>query len=256
MVSLSGYASKVRALMCGRFTLKTPPSQWSQLLLPVIDSDPLWAKWQPRYNVAPTQSIVVIASRTDGASAQVSQQASQQEFQPHFAWQRWGLVPGWASDISIGSRMINARRETLREKKSFVGPLQKRRCLIVADGYYEWQKADDGSKQPYWIAPENGGMLQLAGLWEVNTRVGPSPLASCAIITTAATASLDAIHDRMPVILTGDAAADWLSPQCDADEAYALLEPVSATTELHPQAVNTYVNNARHEGPECLARQS
>lgn len=241
--------------MCGRLTLKTPPSQWSQLLLPVIDSDPLWANWQPRYNVAPTQPILVIANHTEGSVTQDSsgREPSAEKSEPHFAWQRWGLVPSWASDLSIGSRMINARRETLREKKSFVGPLHKRRCLIVADGYYEWQKGNDGSKQPFWITPASGGMLQLAGLWEVNTRATSAPIATCTIITTAANASVDAIHDRMPVVLMGEAAAQWLSPQAESEEAYALLETAAAAAELQPQAVDTYVNNARHEGPECLA---
>lgn len=239
--------------MCGRLTLKTPPSQWAQLLLPVIDSDPLWTSWQPRYNVAPTQPLVVIASHTDGGPTQAS---SHEKSQPFFAWQRWGLVPSWASDLSIGSRMINARRETLQEKKSFVGPLQKRRCLIVADGYYEWQKGGDGSKQPFWIAPREGGMLQLAGLWEVNSRATSTPITTCAIITTAANASVEAIHDRMPVALAGDAAAQWLSPQSNAEEAYALLEPAAASAELQSLAVDTYVNNARHEGPECLVPQA
>ncbi len=244
--------------MCGRLTLKTPPNQWSQLLLPVIDSDPLWATWQPRYNVAPTQSIVVIANRTDGSPEQtpVRHESAPEKSQPYFAWQRWGLVPSWASDLSIGSRMINARRETLREKKSFVGPLHKRRCLIVADGYYEWQKADDGSKQPFWIAALDGGMLQLAGLWEVNSRAADAPLETCTIITTAANASVDAIHDRMPVVLSGDAAAQWVSPQSTAEEAYALLAPAAAAAQLRPQAVDTYVNNARNEGPECLEHRA
>ena len=244
--------------MCGRLTLKTPPSQWSQLLLPVIDSDPLWAHWQPRYNVAPTQSIVVIANDTDGSLTTKSsrQESTPEESQPYFAWQRWGLVPSWASDLSIGSRMINAHRETLREKKSFVGPLQKRRCLIVADGYYEWRKGDDGTKQPFWITPSDGGMLQLAGLWEINSRAKPAAVTTCTIITTAANASVDAIHDRMPVVLRGDAAAQWLSPRSAAEEAYALLEPAAEASELRTQAVNTYVNNARHEGPECLAPQT
>src|SRR5690606_23684093 len=99
------------------------------------------------------------------------------------------------------------------------------------------------------------GMLQLAGLWEVNTRATSAPIATCTIITTAANASVAAIHDRMPVVLLGDAAARWLAPQAAAEEAYALLEPAAAAAELQPQAVDTYVNNARHEGPECLAPQ-
>lgn len=236
--------------MCGRLTLKTPPSQWSQLLLPVLDSEPLWAAWQPRYNIAPTQQVVVIANQTDAEAERV---LGKLDRQPHFALHRWGLVPSWASDLSIGSRMINARRETLQEKKSFIGPLRKRRCLIVADGYYEWQQRVGAVKQPFWIAPQHGGMLQLAGLWEVNRRATGAPLATCTIITTAANASVSAVHDRMPVVLPNAQAMRWLSAECTAEEAYELLEPAAAAAELQPRAVNTYVNNARHEGPQCLA---
>lgn len=236
--------------MCGRLTLKTPPSQWAQLLLPVLDSEPLWAAWQPRYNIAPTQQVVVIVNQTDEAADQVPEKL---DAQPQFAHHRWGLVPSWASDLSIGSRMINARRETLQEKKSFIGPLRKRRCLIVADGYYEWQQRQGAAKQPFWITPQQGGMLQLAGLWEVNQRATGSPVATCTIITTAANASLSAVHDRMPVVLPNSEAARWLSPQCSAVEAYQLLEPAAAAAELQLHRVGTFVNNARHEGPQCLA---
>lgn len=235
--------------MCGRLTLKTPPSQWSQLLLPVLDSEPLWAAWQPRYNIAPTQQVVVIVNQTHEDADQVPGKLASQ---PQFAHHRWGLVPSWASDLSIGSRMINARRESLQEKKSFIGPLSKRRCLIVADGYYEWQQRE-GGKQPFWIAPVHGGMLQLAGLWEVNRRATGAPIATCTIITTAANASVSAIHDRMPVVLSNVEAARWLSPECAAEETYQLLETAAAVAELQPRAVSTYVNNARHEGPQCLA---
>ncbi len=236
--------------MCGRLTLKTPPSQWSQLLLPVIDSEPLWATWQPRYNIAPTQQVVVIANILEGATERAPRSL---DAQPQYTQQRWGLVPSWANDLSIGSRMINARRETLREKKSFIGPLRERRCLIVADGYYEWQQREGTLKQPFWIAPERGGMLQLAGLWQVNRRAKGAPVATCTIITTAANASVSAVHDRMPVSLLGAEAAQWLDPACAVDDAYQLLEPAAAVAEWKPRAVNTYVNNARHEGPQCLA---
>lgn len=236
--------------MCGRLTLKTPPSQWSQLLLPVIDSEPQWSTWQPRYNIAPTQQVLVIAQRTDVAAERESPSPT---LQPHFALHRWGLVPSWASDLSIGSHMINARRETLREKKSFIGPLRKRRCVIVADGYYEWQQRAAAVKQPFWLGPRQGGLLQLAGLWEVNTRANGAPLLTCTIITTAANPSLSEIHDRMPVVLNNEVTSRWLSPEYDVESAFALLEPAAAVADLQFRAVDTYVNNARHEGPQCLA---
>jgi putative SOS response-associated peptidase YedK len=235
--------------MCGRLTLKTPPSQWTQLLLPVLDSEPQWSSWQPRYNIAPTQQVVVIAQRMDDAAEREPHGTAPQ---PHFAMHRWGLVPSWASDLSIGSRMINARRETLREKKSFIGPLRKRRCVIVADGYYEWQRAAS-VKQPFWLGASHGGLLQLAGLWEVNTRATGAPLLTCTIITTEANPNVSEIHDRMPVVLNTETAARWLSAECDAESAFGLLEPAAAVADLRYRAVSSYVNNARHEGPQCLA---
>lgn len=242
--------------MCGRLTLKTPPDQWTQLLLPVLDSQPLWSNWQPRYNIAPTQKIVVIAGFQGEPDAPRSVTAarsqSAEEPGPHFKLQRWGLVPAWSNDLNIGSRMINARHETLREKKSFKGPLRNRRCLIVADGYYEWQLLNTGGKQPHWISPSQGGLLQLAGLWEINTRATGQTLETCTIITTAANDRLRSIHDRMPVVLDSQQAKHWMDPACDAEEAYDLLGP-AADEALRPLAVSPYVNNARHEGAACLA---
>jgi len=233
--------------MCGRLTLKTAPNQWAQLLLPALDFGPLASDWQPRYNIAPTQNIVVIAGRNVAESG-----AGEGGGEIHFDRFRWGLVPSWSADLSIGSRMINARHETLREKKSFIGPLRQRRCLIVADGYYEWQQLQDNRKQPHWISPAGGGVMQLAGLWEVNTRATGQPLTTCTIITTSANAALSSLHDRMPVVLQRPAAERWMDPSCDAEEAYAQLGPAPDEL-LQPTAVSSYVNNARHEGVACLA---
>lgn len=223
--------------MCGRYTLKTPPDQWGQLLLPLIDAQALQPSWKPRYNIAPTQQILAIASMPEG-----------QLIVDYF---RWGLVPAWASDLAIGNRMINARSETLSEKRSFAGPLSKRRCMILADGYYEWQKLPGGAKQPCWIAPANGGVIQLAGLWETNKKATGQEIQSCTIITTAANSALASVHDRMPVMLTGDAARNWMSPDCDSKEAQSLLGAAEDDFfTIHK--VSNYVNNARHEGPQCL----
>lgn len=227
--------------MCGRLTLKTPPSEWKQLLLPVIDFERFFTDWQPRYNIAPTQNIAVIARDRDGDEASPTR----------CGLFRWGLVPSWSADMAIGSRMINARHETLREKKSFIGPLRKRRCLIIADGYYEWQMLDAKRKQPHWIHPSRGGVLQLAGLWETNRRATGQPVDTCTIITTQANAAIARIHDRMPVVLQGDSAARWLATDCDEAEAYALLGPAENEL-LQSQQVSTYVNDARHEDPQCL----
>ena len=240
--------------MCGRLTLKTAPDQWAQLLLPSLDFARLGYAWQPRYNIAPTQNIVTIANQPDldtgvgiaGRAGEGSGQSLQ------YALFRWGLVPSWSADLSIGSRMINARYETLREKKSFIGPLRQRRCLIVADGYYEWQQLDAKRKQPHWISPTAGGVMQLAGLWETNSRASERPISTCTIITTAANTRVSEIHDRMPVILAGSAAERWMATDCDADEAYDLLAPAADDFLTH-RAVSSHVNNARHEDEGCLA---
>ncbi len=240
--------------MCGRLTLKTAPDQWAQLLLPALDFERLSHAWQPRYNIAPTQNIVVIANRADSDTGAEIENAAGEACHHglHYALFRWGLVPSWSTDLSIGNRMINARYETLREKKSFIGPLRQRRCLIVADGYYEWQLLDAKRKQPHWISPTAGGVMQLAGLWERNTRATGQPVSTCTIITTAANARLSAIHNRMPVVMTSAAAERWMDPACDSDEAYAQLAP-APDGFLIPREVSSHVNNPRHEDEQCLA---
>lgn len=222
--------------MCGRYTLKTPPMDWGQLLLPLIDSQTISASWQPRYNIAPTQNVLAVFQAD--ASAAIG------SF-------RWGLLPGWAKDASVGSRMINARSETLHEKRSFSGPLKNKRCMIIADGYYEWQKLANGKKQACWIAPEQGGVMLLAGLWESNRRIAEQPILSCTIITTAANDNLSSIHDRMPVVLDEDAAERWLKPKLEPDDARTMLR-AAEDDFFNVRQVSSYVNNARHEGEECI----
>lgn len=223
--------------MCGRFTLKTQPDQWGQLLLPLLDLDVVKAEWSPRYNVAPTQNIVAIAVDCESA----------ERFTDYF---RWGLVPSWAEDLTIGNRMINARAETIHEKRSFAGPLKNRRCVVVADGYYEW-KAEGKLKQPYWIHPTDGGVIAMAGLWEVNRRATGQLVKSCTIVTTAANERLVDYHDRMPVILSGDLVARWLDSKLSVEDATDMLAPV-ADQLLEPTAVDRRVNNARVDDAECL----
>lgn len=223
--------------MCGRFTLKTPPDQWGQLLLPLLDVEAAKAQWVPRYNVAPTQNIVAIAVDCESA----------EQFTDYF---RWGLVPSWAEDLSIGNRMINARAETIGEKRSFSGPLKSRRCLVIADGYYEW-KTEGKLKQPYWIHPADGGVFAMAGLWETNRRATGQPVKSCTIITTSANEKTAEVHDRMPVILIDEALQSWLSQSLSVADATSLLK--SAPEEfLDLQAVDRRVNNARIDDADCL----
>ena len=237
--------------MCGRFTLKTSPDQWGQLLLPLIDQDALNKTWRPRYNIAPTQQILAIASGKSLPELPVLGRGTEGD-ERWLSYFRWGLVPGWAADLATGNSMINARSESLREKRSFKGPLAARRCLILADGYYEWQKTDSGKKRPYWIHRAGGGLFYLAGLWEVNTKATGHPVVTCTIITTAASEDLQHLHDRMPVVLVDDRADRWLEADCDATEAHEMLGPAPERF-FQPLEVSTHVNNPRHEDPDCVA---
>ncbi|MBX3423695.1 MAG: SOS response-associated peptidase [Pirellulaceae bacterium] len=223
--------------MCGRLTLKTAPELWAQILLPFGCEPDLPGPYRPRYNIAPSQWLWTIATVGD---------------RPAIIQMRWGLLPSWATELEIGNRMINARRETLLEKRSFQEPLKHRRCLILADGYYEWRMIAARSKQPYWISAANGSLLLLAGLWERNVRATGRELISCTIITTAANSAMSSVHDRMPVPLVGQAAQRWLQTDCEAQEAYGLLGPVDESF-FRMQPVSSWVNNARNEGPDCLA---
>lgn len=218
--------------------MKTPPAEWGQLLLPLVDDLILPADFQPRYNIAPTQPVIAIASGVESSAVALTQF-------------RWGLVPGWATELSIGSSMINARRETLMEKRSFKGPLEKRRCLIVADGYYEWYRESNKAKRAYWISPTEGPLVLLAGLWEENRRATGELVRTCTVITTAANEALTPIHDRMPVALVGSGAQQWIDSNTTQQQAYELLGPVD-NSFFQPQQVSNFVNNARNEGSECI----
>jgi putative SOS response-associated peptidase YedK len=202
-----------------------------------VDQLNLPSHFEPRYNIAPTQSLWAVARNAE-ATSQLT------EF-------RWGLVPFWATELNIGNSMINARQETLLEKRSFKGPLDKRRCLIIADGYYEWKRVTPKEKHAYWITPMEDLLLLFAGLWETNQKATGQLVQSCVIITTNANSKMAQIHDRMPVPLVGPAAKQWLDPSLTANQAYKLLGAVKDDF-FQPLAVSSYVNNARHEGPACI----
>ncbi len=224
--------------MCGRFTLKTAPDQWGQLLLPHLDLGSIASEWQPRYNIAPTQPILGLVQQShDGNSIGVH------------AF-RWGLVPFWADDLAIGNRMINARSETLADKPAFRGPLAKHRCAIVADGYYEWQ-VQGKHKQPFWIHRADQHVFALAGLWDRNRKATDQEVLSATIITAPACDSLASIHDRMPAILAGPDLQAWLDPNTTTTDAEHLLK-TARQTDLQATAVSTHVNNPRHEDAKCL----
>lgn len=220
--------------MCGRFTLRTPTETIADLFSGIEFPD-----IPPSYNVAPTQSIAVLRDSGDG---------------PQFAWLRWGLVPFWADDIKLGNRMLNARSETVDEKPSFRAAFKKRRCLILADGFYEWKKTPDG-KQPTYIHRQDDQVFTMAGLWERNRKVTTAdghPVETCTIITTTANSLMAPIHDRMPVILDANQRESWLAP--DNDDVAQLktwLVPCDATGwETYP--VSTEVNKPAFNTPACI----
>jgi len=178
--------------MCGRFTLHTDLSQIQK----AFQLDRVALESEPSYNVAPTQSVLAVV---------------RQEGENVLARMRWGLVPSWAKDMSIGSKMINARAETLAEKPSFKRLLKSRRCLVVADGFYEWQKKGT-QKVPMHIRMKSGEPFGFAGLYDMWHSPADETIVSCTVITGAANNVVAPIHDRMPVILPREAYAEWLDP--------------------------------------------
>lgn len=202
---------------------------------------------QPRYNIAPSQDIVaIIRAASGGGDAAVARAAT--------AF-RWGLVPSWAKDPAMGARMINARGETVAEKPSFKAAFRRRRCLIPASGFYEWQDRGAGPRQPVWIAPPGGGLITFAGLWEAWMGPDGSELETCTIVTTAANETLRPFHHRMPVILAPDSFGAWLGDgtedRLDRETALALLRPAPENT-VAAVPVDRAVNDIRNDTPELI----
>jgi putative SOS response-associated peptidase YedK len=218
--------------MCGRFAFYSPHEAVARLF--AVPGAPAI---EPRYNIAPTQYVAVV--RETGAPREV-------------AMLYWGLVPGWAKEKSIGARMINARAETLAEKPSFRSAYRRRRCLVLADGYYEWQRSG-AVKQPYFISFRDDRPFGMAGLWERWRDPGSGDaLESCCIVTTTPAASLAHVHDRMPVILPGAAYDEWLDPDNGSTgELQRLLLPCE-DPGLEAHAVSRRVNDARNQGPGLI----
>ncbi|MFN7941212.1 MAG: SOS response-associated peptidase [Thermoanaerobaculia bacterium] len=220
--------------MCGRYVLSTPGDALAELFR--LDPTP---DLPARYNIAPSQEVAVVVERAPGAARELARM-------------RWGLVPRWAKEEAIGERMINARAETAAEKPSFRDSVKRRRCLILADGFYEWQKVA-GGKQPWWIGLEGRRPFAFAGLWASWKRPEGGELESCAILTTAANDFVRPIHDRMPVILAREAHSTWLDPRPTEGAALApLLVPYPAAT-MRAFPVSKRVNNPSYDAPDCLA---
>ncbi len=223
--------------MCGRYSLTTPLEAMSDLF-GFVERPNL----APRYNVAPTQQVAAVRLGGEGKR--------------HFVWLRWGLIPGWAKDPAIGSRMINARAESVAEKPAFRAAFRARRCLILADGFYEWQARggdkDKAAKQPYRITLTDGGPFGLAGLWESwRDPQSGEPIESCTIITTEASEGLRSIHPRMPVIVPPKSHAIWLDSASRSEEALALLRPYPSEA-LVTTAISTRVNKVVNDDSSVI----
>lgn len=242
--------------MCGRYVSSRGPEDLARHFH--VADRPVGESLAPSWNVAPTDDVWAVLERTPRGEDDAA--PARRELRPL----RWGLVPSWAKDVKIGARMINARVETLHEKPAFRRAFTRRRCLLPADGFYEWQpvKAEDTGrtrKQPYFIHPEDGGVMALAGLYEywrdpqVQRDDDPAAwLLTCTVITTDATDAAGRVHPRMPLALTEDRYDAWLDPaHQDPGELRALLRsPADGRLEVRP--VSPAVNDARNDGPHLL----
>lgn len=219
--------------MCGRYTL----SKLEQILRQFPSITELPPDLAPRFNIAPTQPIPVIANNHPDRLEMF----------------HWGLVPSWAKDISIGNKMINARAETLADKPAFRTALKRRRCLIPADGFYEWRKNPDKTKTPMYVRVAGGRPFAFAGLWDVWHSPDGSQLPSCTIITTAPNRLMASVHDRMPLILPPESYGRWLaSGEQDVADLADLLSPFPADQmDMYPVART--VNSPRNDEPGCIA---
>ena len=221
--------------MCGRYTLATPNPADVRARFPIGES----VEIRRRYNVAPGDEVLAVTTDRDG--------------NPRGELLRWGLVPTWAKKPDTGLKMINARVETVAERPAYRRAFERYRCLIIADGFYEWQRQPAGPKQAFHITRTDGGLFAFAGLWSIwhDDENEGRTLRTCTILTTAANPTIASLHDRMPVILAGGAESAWLEHSQPPDRLRELLAGLSPSeTSLRP--VGSAVNDARYDGPECL----
>jgi putative SOS response-associated peptidase YedK len=222
--------------VCGRFR---QTQDWSEIerRFGAKLSERVLEQYQVRYNVAPTDPVIAIRRRDDDREA---------------GYLRWGLVPHWSKGPTSRAPMINAKAETLAEKPAFRSLLATKRCLIPADGFYEWRTGTGGGREPLDLSLRTGGLFAFAGLWAAWKEKDGEWLRSCAIITTRPNELVAEVHDRMPVILPPDAEDDWLDPDVSVEHALSLLEPYPAA-QMRSVAVSPLVNSVRNDGPELLA---
>jgi len=218
--------------MCGRYTITIDAeSAREEFGLTQMPDD-----FHPRYNVAPTQPVAVVANNGERRAE----------------WMRWGLIPFWAKDPTIGSRLINARSETLTEKPAFKNAFNKRRCLVLADGFYEWKKGagPQGRSQPYLFKRADGKPFAFAGLWEFWRSPEGEEVRSCTIITTEANEVVQPVHERMPVMLSGDALWEWLGEEPNK-QLVELLRPYPAEA-MTAHLVSPMVNRPELDIPDLV----
>jgi putative SOS response-associated peptidase YedK len=217
--------------MCGRYTLKNP----MDVLAEYFEVEDYPSSLTPSYNIAPTQEVAAVVEEDEKRKLEML---------------RWGLIPSWAKDPAIGNKMINARAETVSEKPSFRAAFKKRRCLIVADGFYEWQKTDNG-KQPYHFKLKDSSPFAFAGLWETWDKEGEE-IRSCSIVTTDANDLMNEIHHRMPVILHPENYGVWLDQGFDEKEALIDLLRPYPSDEMEAYPVSRRVNKPANNEPSVV----
>jgi putative SOS response-associated peptidase YedK len=221
--------------MCGRYRL----SRRKQLVEEYFDTEFDEPEWTPRYNIAPSQPVPVIRQNPKEPRRELS-------------LMRWGLIPSWAKDASVAARMINARSETAGTKPAFRDPLTNRRCLIPADGFYEWQRTGK-VKQPYCFEVNDGELFAFAGIWDRWTDPNRNAVETCSILTTSPNAVASAVHDRMPVILDPDSYDIWLDPGMrDLTTASELLKPYDAKF-MRCYPISTRINHVANDDEDCSA---
>ena len=218
--------------MCGRFTRKESfqtLAEELELTIPVLE---------PRYNIAPSQMVACVRNASDNGIREC-------------VMLKWGLVPSWAKDPTIGNKLINARAETIAEKPAFRRAFRNRRCLVIADGFYEW-KREGRSKQPFYFRFRHGGSFAFAGIWDHWECSPQAPIESFALITTGPNEVMEPVHNRMPVILEAKDYDLWIDPTIHNNEPLLSLLHPFPSEDMEAVAISTFVNNPQHDDPRCI----